>query len=166
VSRSFAYLFALLPAVVAAGDLVGPETCKACHPGAYATWRAGPHARALESLPERSRKDPRCLSCHAPQIEDGISGVSCESCHGPGSAYAASYVMRDAELARAVGLVDPGEKTCIACHTESTPSLQRFVYDRKLKLIAHPDTPPAAAPPRPATPAAPAAPAHAPAPRR
>lgn len=144
VSRSFAYLFALLPAVVAAADLVGPETCKACHPGAYAAWRAGPHARALESLPERSRKDRRCLGCHAPEIDAGLSGVSCESCHGPGEAYAASYVMRDAELARAVGLVEPGEKTCLGCHTDSTPSLERFVYERKLKLIAHPDAPPQA----------------------
>src|SRR5512138_2371924 len=147
VSRSFAYLFALLPIAAAAGDLVGPETCKACHPGAYAAWRAGPHARALDSLPERSRKDRRCLSCHAPDVDGGVAGVSCEACHGPGGAYAASYVMRDAELARAVGLVDPGEKTCLGCHTDSTPSLERFVYDRKVKLIAHPDTPAPAPPP-------------------
>jgi hypothetical protein len=46
--------------------------------------------------------------------------------------------MRDAELARAVGLADPGEKTCLGCHTESTPSLGRFDYARKLRLIAHP----------------------------
>jgi hypothetical protein len=45
--------------------------------------------------------------------------------------------MRDRELARAVGLVDPGERTCAACHTESTPSLGRFEYARKLPLIEH-----------------------------
>jgi hypothetical protein len=56
--------------------------------------------------------------------------------------------MRDAELARALGLVDPGEKTCAACHTESTPSLVRFEYGRKLPLIRHwEEKPPAAARP-------------------
>jgi hypothetical protein len=45
--------------------------------------------------------------------------------------------MRDAELARAVGLVDPGEKTCAGCHTDSTPSLVPFEYGRKLPLIRH-----------------------------
>jgi hypothetical protein len=129
---------ALLPASAAtAGDKVGPETCKACHPEAYEAWRTGPHARTLESLPERSRKDPRCLSCHAPDREAGIAAVSCEACHGPGRIYSAPYVMRDPELARAVGLLDPGEKTCRACHTESTPSLVRFEHAKKLPLIDH-----------------------------
>jgi hypothetical protein len=45
--------------------------------------------------------------------------------------------MRDAELARAVGLVDPGEKSCLACHGESAPSLVKFEYVRKLPLIDH-----------------------------
>jgi hypothetical protein len=88
-------------------------------------------------LPEQSRSDRRCLSCHAPGADEGLAGVSCEACHGPGRLYSASYVMRDPELARAVGLVDPGEKTCLACHTESTPSLTRFEYARKLALIRH-----------------------------
>jgi hypothetical protein len=58
--------------------------------------------------------------------------------------------MRDKELARAVGLVDPGERTCLACHTESTPSLRPFQYAEKLPLIEHRDGPaPTAAPPTP-----------------
>jgi hypothetical protein len=135
--RHLLALAALVPALALAGELVGPETCKACHPAAYAAWREGPHARALESLPERSRADRRCLSCHAPAAEAGLAGVGCEACHGPGRLYAARYVMRDAELARALGLVVPGEKACLACHGESAPSLQRFDYARKVKLIRH-----------------------------
>lgn len=132
-----ALLLLALPVLSQAGDRVGPETCKACHPAAYEAWRATPHARARESLPERSRADARCLSCHAPDLDDGISGVSCEACHGPGRAYAARYVMRDPELSRAIGLVDPNERTCSSCHTDSTPSLVKFEYARKLPLIRH-----------------------------
>jgi len=137
VTRTLALLAAALPAMAAAGDLVGPETCKACHPAAYEAWKEGPHARAQESLPARSRKDPRGTSCHSPDAEKGVAGVSCETCHGPGGSYAAAYVMRDRELARAVGLADPGERTCAACHTESTPSLTRFDYAAKLQLVRH-----------------------------
>jgi len=132
-----------LPAISHAGDKVGPETCKVCHPAAYEAWHASPHARARETLPERSRNDRRCLSCHAPDGDDGLAGVSCEACHGPGRLYSAPYVMRDPELAHAVGLAEPGEKTCAACHTESTPSLVRFEYGRKLPLIRHWEDPPA-----------------------
>jgi hypothetical protein len=132
-----------------AADRVGPETCKACHPAAYEAWRASPHARARESLPERSRGDRRCLSCHAPDLDDGVAaGVSCEACHGPGRLYSAPYVMRDPELARAVGLADPGERACAGCHTDSTPSLVRFEYARKLPLIKHWEDAPAASPAR------------------
>jgi formate-dependent nitrite reductase cytochrome c552 subunit len=99
-------------------------------------------------LPERSRADKRCLSCHAPDIEDGIAGVSCEACHGPGRLYSAPYVMRDPELARAVGLADPGERACAGCHTDTTPSLVKFEYARKLPLIKHWDDAPASPPAR------------------
>ena len=149
-----AALAVLAPRGARGGDTVGPETCRACHPTAYDAWLASPHARARESLPERSRNEARCLSCHAPDAQDGFAGVTCEACHGSGRSYAAPYVMRDAELARALGLVDPGPKTCAACHTESTPSLVRFEYERKLALIRHGKEPAAPAPPlqRPSTP--------------
>ncbi len=139
--RPAALLLAVLPALAGAGatfaPTVGPESCKPCHPAAYEAWRTGPHARAFDSLPERNRKDKRCLSCHAPLLDEGAAAVGCETCHGAGGAYAAGYVMRDPELVRAVGLVDPGEKTCGACHNESTPSLTKFEYARKLPLIEH-----------------------------
>lgn len=138
----------LAPALSHGGDKVGPEGCKVCHPGAYEAWLATPHARARESLPERSRGDSRCLSCHAPDAEDGLAGVSCEACHGGGRLYAAPYVMRDPELSRALGLLDPGERSCLACHTESTPSLVRFEYARKLPLIRHGRDPGPPSPPR------------------
>jgi hypothetical protein len=132
---------AAMPTSPAASDKVGPGTCKACHPAAFEAWANSPHARARESLGERHANEPRCLSCHAPDAEDGLPGVSCEACHGPGRMYSASYVMRDPELAHAVGLLDPDARTCAACHTEATPSLVRFDFARKLPLIRHWDEP-------------------------
>jgi Cytochrome c554 and c-prime len=147
---------AVLPAVAAyAQGYIGAETCKACHPAAYEAWRDGPHAHALDRLPAASQKDARCTSCHAPAADQGAQGVTCETCHGQGRLYAQSYVMRDRELARAVGLVDPGERTCTACHTESTPSLRPFRHAEKLPLIQHWGAP---AQPRAAAPGADAAP--------
>ena len=130
-------LLLLAPAPGGAADPVGAETCKACHPAAWEVWKESGHARAQASLPERSRADPRCTACHAPEGTKGQAGVGCESCHGNGQLYARRYVMRDRELARALGLLDVGEKTCLRCHDESTPSVGRFDYARKLPLVQH-----------------------------
>lgn len=128
---------ALLPALAGGADYAGADTCRACHPQAYAAWKAGPHAKARENLPEASRQDPKCLACHAPDADKGIAAVTCETCHGAGQYYSAPYVMRDKELSRLVGLVDPGERQCLGCHTAMTPSLFKFVYAQKLPLIDH-----------------------------
>ncbi len=135
--RPFGLLALLAPAAAFSQGLVGPETCKTCHPMAYEAWRESAHARAYDGLPAGNRADSRCTSCHAPELDKGLPGVSCETCHGPGQIYAVSYVMRDRELARLVGLVDPGERTCVRCHNESTPSLERFDYARRVQLIEH-----------------------------
>lgn len=121
-----------------AADFLGPESCKGCHPAAYELWMQSKHARAGDSLSEQQRKDARCLSCHAPeQAAQAVSHVTCESCHGPGQYYSPSYVMKDAELARLVGLVDPSEKACKSCHDASSPSLKPFNFVESLKAIDH-----------------------------
>ena len=45
-------------------------------------------------------------------------GVGCESCHGAGSAYAASEVMRDRRAFLANGGRIPNEQTCRDCHRD------------------------------------------------
>jgi len=121
-----------------AADFVGPESCKACHAQAYDAWKQSKHARAKDSLSPQQQSDARCLSCHAPNLADqNVSNVSCETCHGGGQFYASSYVMKDPELLRLVGLVDPSEKGCRTCHDASSPSLQPFSFVEKLKLIDH-----------------------------
>jgi formate-dependent nitrite reductase cytochrome c552 subunit len=121
-----------------AADFVGPEGCKSCHPDAYEAWRISKHARALESLSPQQRVEGRCLSCHAPDLgQQNVAGVSCETCHGGGQYYAPAYVMRDPELSRLVGLVDPSERACRGCHDASSPSLLPFDFKQKLALIDH-----------------------------
>ncbi len=124
-----------MPAV--AYDLVGPDNCKLCHPQAYAAWKKSEHANSLVSLTGSFAKDGRCLNCHSPEASRGFSGVQCETCHGGGQFYTPSYVMRDAELARDVGLTDPTPATCGRCHDAAAPSLKPFVFDEKIKLIDH-----------------------------
>jgi formate-dependent nitrite reductase cytochrome c552 subunit len=119
-------------------DFLGPESCQSCHPDAYQAWRASAHARARDSLSAQAQKDARCLSCHSPnEAEQRVTSVSCESCHGGGQYYTARYVMKDPELVRLVGLVDPSEKGCRVCHDASSPSLKPFDFVAKLKAIDH-----------------------------
>ena len=102
-----------LSGAAGAADFLGPESCKGCHPAAYEAWMQSKHARAGDSLSDAQKTDARCLSCHAPdQGSQGVSHVTCETCHGGGQYYSPAYVMKDAELARLVGLVDPSEKSC------------------------------------------------------
>lgn len=135
-----ACLFALVwaPAGASAADFIGSESCRTCHVEAYEHWRQGPHARAHLSLTPAQAKDQKCIQCHAPDTQKGgDAGVSCESCHGAGEYYAAEYVMKDAELARASGLSMPKAADCLLCHDASSPSLLPFDAEKKMKEIDH-----------------------------
>jgi len=139
----------LVSAAALAADPVGVQTCKACHPKAYEIWAAGPHAHAAASLTAAQRQQPSCTQCHAPELAHTRSdtgrqptaaeadGITCEACHGSGQYYSPAYVMRDAELARAVGLADPGERSCKGCHLEGSPGLSPFEFGSKVKVIDH-----------------------------
>lgn len=121
-------------------DFVGAERCRACHTAQYEVWAAGPHARAMDPLSERERRDPRCTQCHtmAPDETDAsLTGIQCETCHGPGRWYSKDHVMRDAELRAALRFVVPDENTCARCHTASSPTLRPFSYAEALERIRH-----------------------------
>lgn len=140
--RFSARLAVLAIACVGAGalghDFLGSESCQACHPDAYAAWQTTAHARARDVLSPQQQKDVRCQSCHSPNEKDQKSAhVSCETCHGGGQFYSATYVMKDADLARLVGLLDPNEKSCRGCHDAASPSLKAFDFSAKLKAIDH-----------------------------
>jgi hypothetical protein len=135
-----ATLIALFALPLYAQDFIGAEKCKSCHEFEFRVWSAGPHARAHQSLSPEQLKDPKCNSCHTmvpANLEAELLGVQCERCHGPGKYYHPSYVMKDKELARAVGLVDPIEQHCRSCHTEGTPSIRPFDFVRMWGSIDH-----------------------------
>ncbi|HAN79205.1 MAG TPA: hypothetical protein DCQ31_16270 [Bacteroidales bacterium] len=140
---------------------VGADGCKMCHNkpakgDQYNTWLNGKHAKAFSLLKtEAEKKDPKCLSCHstfgsvaAADISGrtfaATEGVSCESCHGPGSAYKAPAVMKDQGIAKSKGMIIPSQSTCDKCHDDAKkPSghkvltKRNFVYDAKTQKFDH-----------------------------
>lgn len=145
---------------------IGAPKCKMCHmkPAKgeqYNIWLKGPHANAMKTLAsEESKKiaaekgiadpttDPACIKCHSTvgHIDKGLvagikitEGVSCESCHGPGSMYKGASVMKNREMAMKKGLILPTEEVCKMCHNEESPTYKPFNYEEKVAMIAHPD---------------------------
>ena len=145
---------------------IGAAKCKMCHmkPAKgeqYNVWMKGPHAGAMKTLSnEESKKiasekgiadpttDPACIKCHSTvghidaKLVAGIKmseGVSCESCHGPGSMYKGASVMKNRELALTKGLILPTEEVCKTCHNPESPTYKPFNYEEKVAMIAHPD---------------------------
>ena|SRR5438132_6465910 len=124
-----------------ASELVGPIACRTCHAEAYRIWSESAHARAAQTLAPQQRKQPLCLSCHSRDEERSgqavVEGVSCETCHGGGRYYQPAVVMRDKELSRLFGLVDPTPQTCKVCHGGESPSLKPFDPAEAMKRIDH-----------------------------
>lgn len=132
---------------------IGAAKCKMCHNKPekgeqFKIWSASPHANAMESLSAEEAKDPKCLKCHSTtgHVDAGLvatikveEGVSCESCHGPGSAYKGMSVMKKQELAISKGLILPDEALCLTCHNEESPNFKGFDYAEYSAKIAHPN---------------------------
>ena len=130
------------PARVARAEpnFLGVARCGACHEKEYADWQASGHARALARLSSVQQRNPVCRSCHTmvPTSDAAeLSGVQCESCHGPGRRYAPAYVMRDAVLARMLGLTEITQSVCASCHSGETPSVKPFDFADLLPRVRH-----------------------------
>ncbi len=135
---------------------IGAAKCKMCHNKAdkgeqYNKWLASPHAKAMASLKGDEAKNPKCLKCHSTAAGANQAlvatitveeGVSCESCHGPGSAYKVATTMKDTKLSMAKGLIMPDEKVCKKCHNEESPHYKGFNYKEYVAKIAHDDPTP------------------------
>lgn len=130
-------------------EYIGAKKCKMCHKEQYAIWSEGPHAKAMNSLEGEDAENPDCLKCHATVYavaenlltEDITSdeGVSCETCHGPGSEYKSMSIMKSREESLANGLILPVEEVCVQCHNEESPTFKGFNYEEYAAKIAHPN---------------------------
>ena len=132
---------------------IGAAKCKMCHNKPdkgeqYNKWEAGPHAHAMETLKGDEKNDPKCLKCHstAASVDQSLiatikveEGVSCESCHGPGSVYKSAAIMKNQKLSLSKGLIIPTEEVCVQCHNEESPTFKGFNYDEYVAKIAHDD---------------------------
>jgi hypothetical protein len=145
---------------------IGADKCKMCHnkPATgeqYKKWMNSPHNKALAMLsgPEAKEyakkngiadasKEPKCLKCHSTYEKAGASlhagilpeeGVSCESCHGAGSAYKSPTIMKNKKLVMESGLIEPNEKNCLGCHNKENPFFKEFKYEAMVAKIAHPN---------------------------
>lgn len=136
-----AALIALVyPSSASTQSYIGAERCKSCHEFAYRIWSDGPHATAQRSLSAAQLEDPKCNTCHTmlpDQLEERYLGIQCERCHGAGRYYHPDFVMKDQELARAVGLIDVTDAHCRQCHDEGTPAIEAFSYSSMWAEIDH-----------------------------
>jgi len=58
-------------------------------------WKKSGHSKAFEILTAKYQSDAKCLQCHTTgygeatgykaAADEALAGVTCESCHGPGS---------------------------------------------------------------------------------
>jgi len=156
--KKLVFLFGMIICFVSfvnaqSAQYIGAAKCKMCHNKAekgeqYNKWLASPHAKAMASLKGADLKNPKCLKCHstAASVDQSLvasitveEGVSCESCHGPGSLYKVATVMKDMKLAMSKGMIMPDEKVCKKCHNEESPNYKPFNFKEYSAKIAHND---------------------------
>jgi hypothetical protein len=153
--------------VIAQNKYIGADKCKLCHNkpangDQYGKWLKDPHSQALKTLSNQKSmdwakkngiadpaKDAKCLKCHSTydridaKLRGGIlatEGVSCETCHGPGSAYKSPSIMKNLEQSKANGLIVPDKALCLACHgSKDNPFFKEFNFETASAKIAHPN---------------------------
>lgn len=134
---------------------VGYKKCMMCHKGerkgnVYETWLSKKHAKAFDAVKEKGQeKNPKCMECHATGFNEGgykigdpnaskFEGVQCEACHGPGSVYKKTSMMKNRELALKNGMKNITEKTCLKCHDDQKcDHSKKLNYQEALKQIDH-----------------------------
>jgi hypothetical protein len=155
----------LLAGLAVAQDLtyVGAQKCAVCHKSEaqgrqFPVWESTKHPKTFEALAspkaadaakamgvDKPADDPRCLKCHAPLADKApelkAEGVSCEVCHGPGSAYRKLNVMKDKAEAQKNGLIlygspDAIKAQCLKCH--ENPHGIAFDFASAWDKIKHP----------------------------
>lgn len=141
MNKSSLYFILLIcffyPLVLFADDFVGSERCKICHKEEYEKFSKTKHKDTSKSLKEDEKKNRECLMCHSMDKEGKYMEIGCEACHGAGKYYSQSYIMKDKELSRLIGLKKPDEESCKRCHTQDSPKINKMNIKDGLKIIEH-----------------------------
>lgn len=133
----------------------GPNACAECHKQEAAAWKATHHFKTFQEMPRnaeanaiaqrlgvrRVKSESLCLGCHftvqnKSGLDETVSGISCESCHGASAEWIkvhSGYSGKTAQtenkqesearwkLAEAKGMIRPRAlyqlaKNCLGCH--------------------------------------------------
>ncbi len=156
----------------AANSFLGVKKCKTCHKSTksgaqFPHWESTAHAKAFETLKSDAAaaiakekglavpafEAPECLECHTtgfgvPAELQGAKltleeGVSCEACHGAGSAYYKKKTMVAVTAGEvdgaSVGLTMPDEALCVSCHNDKSPTFEAFDFNARIEDVKHPE---------------------------
>jgi len=142
---------------------VGAAKCKICHKSEkqgqqFLLWEARKHSKSFQALTtdqakeialeagiENPAESPKCLACHGPLCDKAPElkeeGVTCEVCHGPGSAYKKLNIMKDHAEAVKNGLKEYGspddiKAQCLSCHENAHG--KSFDFDSAWEKVKHP----------------------------
>lgn len=114
------------------------------------TGEVGERMARILKLSAKAEEAPKCLACHALSARSEqrgrpfeiAEGVSCESCHGPASAWLGPHTTRDwpHEKSVALGMRDTRNiihrsEVCLECHLGTR---EKFV-DHEMIAAGHPD---------------------------
>lgn len=147
----------------------GTHYCKGCHASTAAgeifqVWQATAHASARNVLDSALAQEyfvknggdrQSCLGCHSTLGRAGLNdherkveaeGVGCERCHGPGSEYSQTVIMKDKEAFMRSGGSPGSLQNCYSCHApipnDETPhcpfQTAEFNAEAAWPTIAHP----------------------------
>jgi len=101
---------------------LGAEKCAHCHESEFKFWNNTPHASAYLTLEQEDKQfNLDCVSCHVTGYDkpggstvtqvEGLKGIQCEVCHGPGAKHA------DAPADKALIAAAPEKTLCASeCH--------------------------------------------------
>jgi len=142
---------------------VGVAKCAICHKTEkqgqqFVIWDKSAHSKSFAALSSSQAvaaaqamgvkdpaTDPKCQKCHAPLFDKAADlkaeGVTCEVCHGPGSAYRTLSVMKDkaAAVKNGLKLYDSPEAIkaqCLTCHDNAHG--KSFDFAASWEKIKHP----------------------------